>query len=765
MSEPSSDLAPSGRYSSRYLFLAAVAFIVAAPLFWQRTQTRPEAVAAAYENADLYQVIYPTFYYGFGHLRAGEMPLWNPKQLCGTPFMANPQSGIFQPLNMVFLGLSTEQAMALHSFVCLALMGWFFILFARSMDVGYVAAIIGGTAYAFCGSSAAAISRPALANAMAWTPLLFWGLREGLPGPGVGRMVPAGIAAGMLLLSGANAPSVIVLIVALLYGLFATVREDGAHEDGGFRRGLGKLFLMLALALLLAAVQWAPALAWAVHLDRPFETLFALRIPGDAPTSLQELLAQILSPKSGPLPRLGYVGALALLGVPAALVHHRSQRDAVFFLLVAATLLFLSVTGSAEIPLAFPYTCAVFPGMFCVAALVALGFDRLLVSSREPHKPHVGLPALLVVPAAVLLFYATTSEPRGRIIVFALLMLPVLLFRVRWLSMICGAVLAAVLFADLATASVNLYRHPFEDAPGCYQRYTKTINAAEDQALGSRVLVSAPALDFGLPSNLAMIVPTLHDVNGQAPLTRDQIVWWRRLAPVSTARMDFQGTQVLPEAPAPDLLNFMCARAILAAPESPLYAGTWQSHGPTLREVKTEDAVRLFVNDRAMPRLSWKPSWRMVEGIAAAADTLVSPDFDGTRECVIDRDSNGYAQLIEDVGEPRNPAAGPAPEIAPDAECSFIEDSPERVVVHVNAPQPGVTLLADSFDSGWKARLDGKRCPILRANGIFRGVATPAGKHEIVFTYRPLSFLTGAVLSFGALALLSLLGIIAFFRG
>jgi uncharacterized membrane protein YfhO len=83
----------------------------------------------------------------------------------------------------------------------------------------------------------------------------------------------------------------------------------------------------------------------------------------------------------------------------------------------------------------------------------------------------------------------------------------------------------------------------------------------------------------------------------------------------------------------------------------------------------------------------------------------------------------------------------------------------------VNAPQPGVTLLADSFDSGWKARLDGKRCPILRANGIFRGVATPAGKHEIVFTYRPLSFLTGTVLSFGALALLSLVGIIAFFRG
>ena len=44
-------------------------------------------------------------------------------------------------------------------------------------------------------------------------------------------------------------------------------------------------------------------------------------------------------------------------------------------------------------------------------------------------------------------------------------------------------------------------------------------------------------------------------------------------------------------------------------------------------------------------------------------------------------------------------------------------------------------------------------------------MATPAGEHEIAFTYRPLSFLTGAVLSLAALALLSLAGIVAFFRG
>ncbi len=766
MSEPSADpaAAPARRYSSRRLFLVAVVFILAAPVFWHRTQTRPESVASAYENADLYQVVYPTFHYGFGRMRSGELPLWNPKQLCGTPFLANPHSGILQPLNAVFLlGLPTEQAMALHSFVCLALMGMFFSFFARSMGIGYVAGFIGAVAYAFCGASAAAISRPALANAMTWTPLLFWGMREGLRGPRLGKIVPAGIIAGMLLLSGANALSLVVMTLGLMYGIFVTVWGNGTEHHSGLGRGFEKLLILFVIAVLVSAVQWAPALAWAARLDRPFETLFALRLPGQAAASVQELLAQILSPKPGPLPRLGYIGAIALLAVPAALVHHGLRRDVVFFLLAAGALLFVSVSGSAEIPLTFPYTSAVFPGMFCVALLAALGFDRLLASSREPHMPHAGMPALLIIPSAAFLFYIATAEPRGRIIVFAFLMLPVLLFRMPALSKICGIVLSAVLFADLATASLTLYRHPFEDAPACYQRYVKTINTAEEQALGTRVLVSAPALDFGLPANLAMIVPTLHDVNGQAPLARDQVVWWRRLAPAATTRMDYQGTQVQPEAPAPGLLDFMSARVILAAPGSPLYAGAWQGTGPALREVKTEDAVRLFVNDEALPRVAWVPSWRMIEGIAAAADTLVSEGFDGTRECLIDRDSRGYAQLVEEVPPPRDAQMESARAIPVETTCTITEDSAERVVVQVNAPKAGVTILADSFDAGWKAAIDGAPSPILRANGIFRGVATPAGDHEIVFTYRPVSFIIGLTLSLGALALLSLSALVAFF--
>jgi len=85
-------------------------------------------------------------------------------------------------------------------------------------------------------------------------------------------------------------------------------------------------------------------------------------------------------------------------------------------------------------------------------------------------------------------------------------------------------------------------------------------------------------------------------------------------------------------------------------------------------------------------------------------------------------------------------------------------------VIRVGAPSPGIAVLADTFDPGWKATLDGMLCPILRANGVFRGVATPAGIHEIVFEYRPVSFLVGMWVSLASLALLTLAGIVALLR-
>ncbi|MCC6155451.1 MAG: YfhO family protein, partial [Candidatus Hydrogenedentes bacterium] len=90
----------------------------------------------------------------------------------------------------------------------------------------------------------------------------------------------------------------------------------------------------------------------------------------------------------------------------------------------------------------------------------------------------------------------------------------------------------------------------------------------------------------------------------------------------------------------------------------------------------------------------------------------------------------------------------------PNATCSVEDVTPERVIVRVDAPSNGVTVLCDTFDSGWSATIDGKRAPILKVNGIFRGIATPQGAHEIEFRYRPWSLYVGMTCSCGVLGLI-----------
>ena len=62
------------------------------------------------------------------------------------------------------------------------------------------------------------------------------------------------------------------------------------------------------------------------------------------------------------------------------------------------------------------------------------------------------------------------------------------------------------------------------------------------------------------------------------------------------------------------------------------------------------------------------------------------------------------------------------------------------------------------YAEGWKAMVDGKEAPILRANYILRAMEIPAGRHEIVFHFQPDSFTNGNRISlFSSIAILGIL--------
>jgi uncharacterized membrane protein YfhO len=56
-------------------------------------------------------------------------------------------------------------------------------------------------------------------------------------------------------------------------------------------------------------------------------------------------------------------------------------------------------------------------------------------------------------------------------------------------------------------------------------------------------------------------------------------------------------------------------------------------------------------------------------------------------------------------------------------------------------------VLADAYDDGWRATVDGAPAPVLRANRAMRAVPIDAGEHVVEFHYRSAAFEVGAWIS------------------
>jgi len=736
------------------LFLIAAFFCVAAPVYWHKVEIRAGYPAEAYENIELYQRIYPEFHYGFGRLRAGDVPLWNPRQLCGTPFLANPRVGLFQPLHVLFLAWPTEQALALHAYLSLVFMGAGLALFVRSLGAGYAASLLGGVAYAFCGASASVMSRPAAASALAWAPFVLWAVREYTRNfrPAIGAVL--GLCIALLFLSGATALTCSMLGLAMPYLLLETLLPGSRPAPRFVRRCLG-LMIPVAVALGVAAVQWAPAAVWLTSLAQPTRALFALEVGGQAPSLSLDVLEQLLAASPGTLPRLGYIGIATILFIPAAFFRKERQRDVVFFLMAGVACWLAGLLATRTLPWDFPREAFFPPAVLCMAVLAALGMDRLTAPRRIHNPASVWAPTVTVLVLSAAVFLATAWSARGLVICTVLALVPVCIVRSRWLSAICTTAIALLLFVDLRAANANAYRHPFQDAPKCYEQYATAINRAEEYALDARAVIACRRRSIGLHPNLGMVAPLAVVGGAYLPLTKDQAAWWRQLGETDGTHFAAQGVStVAADAARPELLNLMAARVMLAEPEAPLDPDAWRDRSPRFRVRNVEDNVRLAVNDDALPRAYWVPRARRVGNVAEAIDALGDPDFKPNEECVV-------------TGEVPAALRGERESVftRSDAVCGIETAAAERVVVRVEAPAAGVTVLSDSFAPEWTALLDGTPCPIMKVNGVFRGVATPAGKHEIVFEYKPITFAAGLLTTIAALALLTFAGVICLLRG
>ncbi|HWQ34841.1 MAG TPA: YfhO family protein [Blastocatellia bacterium] len=104
-------------------------------------------------------------------IRAGHLPLWNPYMYSGMPLFAQPQAGVLDPINWIYLLGTTSRTLTLaqESSFAIALLAAY--SYARRLGWKRRASVVTAVIYAFSGFAVARTIYPGLLHIFALTPL------------------------------------------------------------------------------------------------------------------------------------------------------------------------------------------------------------------------------------------------------------------------------------------------------------------------------------------------------------------------------------------------------------------------------------------------------------------------------------------------------------------------------------------------------------------------------------------------------------------
>jgi hypothetical protein len=122
------------------------------------------------DHLDYFQ---PLRFYTSTELKRAHLPLWNPYNASGEPWLANPQTGVFYPPAWLFVPLPFAPAYVLFLAFHVALLGCgSFVLFRRFASRN--AALIAALSFMICGPSLSLLDVSNTLTTLAWIPLVLW---------------------------------------------------------------------------------------------------------------------------------------------------------------------------------------------------------------------------------------------------------------------------------------------------------------------------------------------------------------------------------------------------------------------------------------------------------------------------------------------------------------------------------------------------------------------------------------------------------------
>lgn len=687
--------------------------------------------------------------YQYSRLTEGEIPLWNPYNNAGLPFIADTQAAVFYPprlLTIFFSKLSggwrynaLQMEMVFHALAYTILL----YAFMRRLLLGIPGGLYGALVTAVVGGYGGFMTgypplQLALMEAAIWLPLGLLGILEATRDQRRrwGWLALTGMSLGLSWMAGHPQTGWFSTYALVAYFAYRIYQQGWSWRDFVS----GTLFFG-AITAGIVAVQLLPAIEYIRHSIRadlgfdakgggfPFQDVAQFLFPG---------IVSLWSPLFA-----GVTGiTLAVIGAAA------KGRDYRFWSIAALIALALSVGANSAV---YHTLYNLLPGLnlfrgqeraaFIVSVMVAilagLGTSHILTQPIQRPAPSLLRRGLLLLAGfcgvfAIVIFIAWLGnrEAFGEIIspvvfsaVIAALLLVLLHFAIEESAVYWRWLLVGLVVFELF--SVNIDNGNFETRPAWDRDPLAVPNLVAQVQADDEGLFRVDGNFLGLYGNYASIFQ-LYDIRGISPLFLNgphTII--QRLLPSEVAWELFAVRYVLTQAPS------------VPAPAELMASDFYR-----------DEMVYLHRLEDPRPFAQLMYEYEVLDSDGFAWALLADPNYDERGSIILSRDPG---LTIPDTPSPDNTAV-------------ITEYRPERFTVEVNTAENAILSLAHVDYPGWRATLDGEPVTPIRAYGALTAVSVPAGEHVITFVYDPPLFKIGAGLSLFTWASLGILGIVLALR-
>lgn len=707
---------------------------------------------------------YPFFAYTAERLSQGDLPLWNPYIMCGTPFYESFSAPVFYPLRgLPMLLLGAEATIRFLFPVHFILAGFFAWLFLKAAGVSRWGSWTGAMAYC-AGAWANTLFYAGHGSKVicwAWFPLILWAVLK-LSRTGKLKYIGlGGLAVGMQGLS--SHPQMMLYSAGAAFVLSLFLLKKPLKKS--ILTGPGGLAVILLIGGALAAVQLLPGYLFSQHTSRGQD----LSLESAASYSLppEETLTMIFPGMFGL--RHGFTDS-TVQGVPVYFgrlgLRLSSEFTGVAFFLLG--LLGLLSSRDRKIRYAMITLCV-------GGAVVSWGgytpvfaiLYKALPVFRKLRAPHM---AAFITTTAIAL-----SAGFGFDALFVAENKEVLRKRV-WITLMFLSGLFLILTAASSHVSEALQsswwaRNGVSDTSPYSALVSRRASLLQTDFLRFAAVAAVTAfLIFFLrkkKGSTAVFAITIAAISAMelTPFNRNFQVY------LSSSSID----AMFPDAPQ---LREM-------AGNGRVFPGGNYLIPLRLRSVTGYHAAKTVETDRLLNLIGSSSPWvirqtamstfassegaaswdqiqpALAEGIQGFPDDPMPRAFI-PRSIITGSQSEGF-QAVESGWNPEiRSVVEESPSIHDGVlgSADIVTDEPELVVVHTVSNMPGFLVLADTWYPGWEAQVDGVEADIYRTNGWMRGVSIPTGEHVVEFRYRNTSILTGGIISIASLLILAMLSLI-----